>query len=199
MCQVHTGLQPFKNSSQKILSALRSYEYIDEIKTKTMYSNKPPKQYSVCCHTERWSKKVLADAKKRSCCGRIFLLKLEIIKRKSIYEKSVKRSKQIELQIGTDYKNHHDEFIVTEKDSAVNEQSTEKVKHHDPYRHANKAINRKQTFSLIRVLHASFLLGRLSRVAVTGTPVAGFAGGLLLISGCRICCLGPPMYSSSLS
>jgi hypothetical protein len=53
-----------------------------------------------------------------------------------------------------------------------------------------------QTFSLIRVLQASFLLGRWSRVPATGTPVAG-AGGLLS-KGCRFCCLGA-MSSSSLS
>lgn len=51
------------------------------------------------------------------------------------------------------------------------------------------------TFSLIRVLQASFLLGRWSRAPATGTPVAG--GGGRPISGCRICCLGT--YSSSLS
>lgn len=58
-------------------------------------------------------------------------------------------------------------------------------------------LEEKGTFSRIRVLQASFLLGRLSRVPATGTPVAG-TGTLLLINGWR-CCLGPPIYSSSLS
>ena len=52
------------------------------------------------------------------------------------------------------------------------------------------------TFSLIRVLQASFLLGRWSMVPATGTPVAATGG--LLTSGCLICCL-EAMSSSSLS
>lgn len=58
------------------------------------------------------------------------------------------------------------------------------------------------TFSRIRVLQASFLsflLGRWSRVLETGTPVAGTCCLLLLINCWRSCCLGPPIYSSSLS
>ena len=55
---------------------------------------------------------------------------------------------------------------------------------------------KESTFSLIRVLQASFLLDHCSRLPATGAPVAGTGG--LLIKGCLICCLGA-MNSSSLS